>query len=221
MTLGLEVVSGDGVGDDEDFPHDSDEGDLSGPIVVVGDAIVEVAHRGGMADSGAGGVEQGAAHERSSMTDFGLPFSFSAFVGVGARPTRAAICFPLRRPSSGKSAMSVAATTGPTPRTARKTLASRSRLGVSAGMTKARLSRTNGSFARSTRQSSACRASTSCLRRAASARRRSSARETSPAGRRALWRQRDSGRSAWRRSDRSWRARREPCERRGWRWGGA
>ena len=83
MTLGLEVVSGDGVGDDEDFPHDSGEGDLSGSIVVVGDAIVEVAHRGGMADSGAGGVEQGAAHERSSMTGFGLPFSFSAFVGMG------------------------------------------------------------------------------------------------------------------------------------------
>jgi hypothetical protein len=36
------------------------------------------------------------------MTDFGLPFSFSAFVSVGARPTRAAICFPLRRPSSGQ-----------------------------------------------------------------------------------------------------------------------
>src|ERR1700735_5249429 len=84
LPLGLEVVSGDGVGDDEDFPHDSDEGDLSGSIVVVGDAIVEVAHRGGMADSGAGGVEQGAAHERSSMTGFGLPFSFSAFAGMGS-----------------------------------------------------------------------------------------------------------------------------------------
>jgi hypothetical protein len=45
--LGVEVVSGDGVGDDEDFPHDSGEGDFSGSIVVVGDAIVEVAHRGG------------------------------------------------------------------------------------------------------------------------------------------------------------------------------
>jgi hypothetical protein len=81
--LGVEVVSGDGVGDDENFPHDRGEGDLSGSFVVVGDAIVEVAHRRGMADSGAGGVEQGAAHERSSMTGFGLPDSFSAFVGVG------------------------------------------------------------------------------------------------------------------------------------------
>jgi hypothetical protein len=81
--LGVEVVSGDGVGDDENFPHDRGEGDLSGSFVVVGDAIVEVAHRRGMADSGAGGVEQGAAHERLSMTGFGLPDSFSAFVGVG------------------------------------------------------------------------------------------------------------------------------------------
>ena len=31
----------------------------------------------------------------------------------GASPTRAAICFPVRRPSSGRSATSVAATTGP------------------------------------------------------------------------------------------------------------
>ena len=83
--VGLEVVSGDGVGDDENFPHDRGEGDLSGSIVGMGEASVEVAHRGGMADSGAGGVEQGAAHERSSMTGFGLPFSFSAFVGVGGK----------------------------------------------------------------------------------------------------------------------------------------
>ena len=49
------------------------------------------------------------------MTGLGLPSSFSAFVRLGARPTRAAICLPVRRPSSGRSATSVAATTGPTP----------------------------------------------------------------------------------------------------------
>ena len=39
--LGLEVVSGDGVGDDENFPHDRGEGDLSGSIVGMGEASVE------------------------------------------------------------------------------------------------------------------------------------------------------------------------------------
>jgi hypothetical protein len=33
LTLGLKVVSGDGVGDDEDFPHDSGEGDLPGRLL--------------------------------------------------------------------------------------------------------------------------------------------------------------------------------------------
>src|SRR5215831_3572539 len=71
LTLGgLEMVSSDGVGDDEDFPHDGGEGDLSRSIVVADDAIVEVAHLAGVTDGGSGGVEEGASHERPSMTGF-------------------------------------------------------------------------------------------------------------------------------------------------------
>jgi hypothetical protein len=196
--LSFEVVTGDGVGDDENFPHDSGEGDLSGSIVVVGDAIVEVAHRGGMADSGAGGVEQGAAHERSSMTGFGLPDSFSAFVGMGGEADEGGYLLSTqttefrqvgdeRRSDDRADTAHGAQDLGQAIELpiAGDVMLDRLFNGVKAlgerrddegQATWARLSRTNGSFARSTRQPSACRASTSCLRRAASARRRSSAR---------------------------------------------
>ena len=41
--LALSGQTADGVGDDENFPHDSGEGDLSGSIVAVGDTLPEVA----------------------------------------------------------------------------------------------------------------------------------------------------------------------------------
>jgi hypothetical protein len=53
---------------------------VAGAMVGFDETAVEVAHRGGTADGGARGVEKGAAHERSSMTGFGWPCSFSAFV---------------------------------------------------------------------------------------------------------------------------------------------
>ncbi len=86
MSGGFEVVSGDGVGDGEDFSHDGGQGDFSGAMIGFDEAIVEVLHRGRMPDSGPGGVEQGAAHERSSMAGFGLPAPFSAFVSMGGEP---------------------------------------------------------------------------------------------------------------------------------------
>src|SRR6516164_6428876 len=58
---GVEMISRDGVGDDENFPHDGDEGDFAGTMVGFDETAVEVAHRGGMADGGARGVEK-AAH---------------------------------------------------------------------------------------------------------------------------------------------------------------
>ena len=82
----FEVVSSDGVGDDEDFPHDGDQGDFAGAMIGFDEAIIEVLQRGRMSDGGPGGIEQGAADERSSVPDFGLPALFSAFVGVGGEP---------------------------------------------------------------------------------------------------------------------------------------
>ena len=76
MFGGFEVVSSDSVGDDQDFSHDGGQGDFSGTVIGFDQAIVEVPHRGRMADSGPGGVEQRAAHERSSMAGFGLTALF-------------------------------------------------------------------------------------------------------------------------------------------------
>src|ERR1700733_2669587 len=80
---GFEGVSGDGAGDDQDFSHDGGQGDFSGAMIGFDEAIVEVLHRGRIANGGPGGVEQGAAHERSSVAGFGLPAFFSAFVRMG------------------------------------------------------------------------------------------------------------------------------------------
>lgn len=77
---GSTVISSDGVGDDEDFSHDRGQGDFAWAAIGCDETIVEVAQRRGVADGGPGGVEQDAAHERSSVADFGLPASFSAFV---------------------------------------------------------------------------------------------------------------------------------------------
>ena len=52
-------------------------------------------------------------HERSSVAGFGLPALFSAFVRMGGESDEGCDLFSVRRPNSGRSATSVAATTGP------------------------------------------------------------------------------------------------------------
>ena len=85
---GFEVVSSDGVGDDQGFSHDGGQGDFSGAMIGFDEASVEVLHRGRMSNGGPRGVEQGAAHERSSVAGFGMAALFSAFVRMGGEPDK-------------------------------------------------------------------------------------------------------------------------------------
>ena len=62
--FGLEKVAGDGVGDDEDFPHDGGEGDFSGPFVAFDEAAVEVAQAAGVADGGSRRITMESIRDR-------------------------------------------------------------------------------------------------------------------------------------------------------------
>ena len=186
---GFEGVSGDGAGDDQDFSHDGGQGDFSGAMIGFDEAIVEVLHRGRMANGGPGGRCARAVF-RGRFWPAGSFFRFRAYGGRVRRGLRSVFRSGGRAPAGRRPASRPRR--DPTPRTPRRALARRSsspslamwrsiassmasRLWVSAATTVARLSRTIGSLARSARRPSAWRASTRCLRRAASALRRSSA----------------------------------------------
>ena len=169
------------------------------------------------------------------MTGFGLPDSFSAFVGAG-RGRRRRLSVSAQTASSGKSAMSLAATTGPTPRNGAQDLRQAIELPIASDVTLDRVF--NGVKAWGERDDEGHALAIErvvCQINAAPFGLPGVDKVSAPGGQRpqalvsakrrrligAFLRQRDTGRSASRRSDRVWRARREPCERRGLCWGGA
>src|SRR3984957_13412605 len=85
---GFEGGSGDGAGDDQDFSHDGGQGDFSGAMIGFDEAIVEVLHRGRIANGGPGGVEQGAAPRAVFRGRFWPAGSFFRFRAYGGRVRR-------------------------------------------------------------------------------------------------------------------------------------
>ena len=170
----MQVVSSDGVGDDEDFPHHCGQGDLSRAPIGLDDTVVEVAHCRGMTDCRSGGVEKGASHDGSSVTGLCAAASCSALVGLGGEADEGGDLLSAETAELGQVGNEGRGDNAADAAHRAERSGEAFKLSLSAAMIADRLSRTRGSAARSARQHSACRASTSCLRRAASARKRSS-----------------------------------------------
>src|SRR3954447_25821139 len=92
--------------------HDGDDADLG--LLAGGGQAVSGGVEGWVVAAGAeGGHVEDVADRPAASVDAAGSFELAAVVVVRARPTRAAICFRLMRPSSGSQAMK--ARTGPTP----------------------------------------------------------------------------------------------------------
>jgi hypothetical protein len=87
------------------FSHDGDDDDL-GFFVGVGEATVEGLEGGTVSACAEGGHVEDITDRHPTTVDAAVSL---------ARPTRAAICLRVIFPSSGNRAMSVKASTGPTP----------------------------------------------------------------------------------------------------------
>src|SRR5262249_29580963 len=96
------------------FSHDGDDDDL-GFFVGVGEAIVEGFEGGTVTACAEGGPVEGITDRHPTTIDAAVSLELSAVEVIWCRPTRAAICLRLIFPSSGNRAMSVKASTGPTP----------------------------------------------------------------------------------------------------------
>ena len=76
---GLEMISRDGVGDDEYFSHHGGEGYGPGTPVLFDQAIEKIAQLAGMTDGGARRVEKRVSDARASVAGCGAPLGFAAF----------------------------------------------------------------------------------------------------------------------------------------------
>src|SRR5262249_60662309 len=81
----------------------------------VGEAIVEGFEGGTVSACAEGGHVEDITDRHPTTVDAAVSLELAAVEVIGARPTRAAICLRLIFPSSGNRAMSVKASTGPTP----------------------------------------------------------------------------------------------------------
>src|SRR6516225_4314626 len=96
------------------FSHDGDDDDL-GFFVGGGEASVEGLEGGTVTACAEGGHVEDVTNRHPATVDAAVSLSLPLSKSYGARPTRAAICLRLIFPSSGNRAMSVKASTGPTP----------------------------------------------------------------------------------------------------------
>ena len=99
------------------FRIDGDDDDL-GFFGGGGEAIVEGFEGGTVTACAEGGHVEDVTDRHPTTIDAAVPLELAAvevMQSYGARPTRAAICLRLIFPSSGNRAMSVKASTGPTP----------------------------------------------------------------------------------------------------------
>ena len=82
---GLAIAS-DGVSGDQDLAHDGGQGDLTGPSVIAHQAVKKVFERRGMAQRGAGGIEEGAAHPNAAVASGLAKLGLAAPPGVRRQP---------------------------------------------------------------------------------------------------------------------------------------
>src|SRR5262249_46269267 len=96
------------------FSHDGDDDHL-GFFVGGGEAFVEGLEGGTVTACAEGGHVEDVTDRHPTTIDAAVSLELTVSKAYGARPTRAAICLRVIFPSSGNRAMSVKASTGPTP----------------------------------------------------------------------------------------------------------
>jgi len=62
------AIARDGIGGDHELAHDGGQRDLAGPPVLPDQPIIEIPEGRGMANGGAGGIEQGLAQAGAAVT---------------------------------------------------------------------------------------------------------------------------------------------------------
>ena len=108
------IIAEHSVEGSDHFSHDGDDDDL-GFLVGVGETIGEGLEGGIVSACAEGGHVEDITDRHPTTVDTAVSLSLPLSKSYGARPTRAAICLRLIFPSSGSRAMSVKASTGPTP----------------------------------------------------------------------------------------------------------
>src|SRR4051794_31266794 len=114
LGLPASAVAQHGVKRGDHLAHDGDKDDL-GLLAGSGETVVECFESGVVTAGAEGRHVEDISHRHAAAVYAAMSAKLAAVEIVGARPTRAAICLRLMRPSSGSRAMRVKASTGPTP----------------------------------------------------------------------------------------------------------